>query len=138
MARRRVLIVEDEPDVRRTLADIVRAMRHAVAPEIEAVPDGEQGLNAILRQLPDLVLLNLHLPRLSGLELLKQIRRVAPHLPVIVVTATQDTEVAAAALRAGAAAYLPKPFDGRYVETLVATFLGTGKPRPPPAPKSRH
>ncbi len=99
----------------------------------------DQGLDAILRQVPDLVLLDLHMPGLSGLALLKQIRQVAPRLPVIVVTGTKDTSEAAEALRLGAVAYLPKPFGLRYVETLVATFLDSGRAGTPrlPSPNSR-
>ena len=131
MATRRVLIVDDEPDVRKTLTDILRAMRYPDALEIEGAPDGQEALDAVVRQRPDLILLDLQMPRMSGLALLKQIRQVEPRLPVIVITATQDTKLSAEALRSGAAAYLPKPFDPRHVEMLVATFLDSSKPRPP-------
>ena len=141
MATRRVLVVDDEPDVVNALADVLRTMRYTDPLEVEGVSDGAQGLDAILRQVPDLVLLDLHMPGLSGLALLKQIRQVAPRLPVIVVTRTKDTSEAAEALRLGAVAYLPKPFRVRYVETLVATFLDPGRQpgtqRLPSAPNSR-
>jgi DNA-binding NtrC family response regulator len=127
LATRRVLVVDDEPDVVDTLSDIVRAMRYTDTLEVEGASDGAQGLDAILRQVPDLVLLDLHMAGLSGLALLKQIRQVAPRLPVIVVTGTKDTSEAAEALQLGAVAYLPKPFSLRYVEALVATFLDSSK-----------
>jgi two-component system response regulator MprA len=131
MATRRVLIVDDEPDVRKTLTDILRAMRHPDVIELEAAADGQQALDAVVRQRPDLVLLDLQMPRMSGLSLLKQIREVEPRLPIIVISATQDNKQSTEALRQGAVAYLPKPFDPRHVEMLVATFLDSGKPRPP-------
>ena len=131
MATRRVLIVEDEADVRKTLTDIVRAMRYAEPLEIEAVPDGREGLDAVVRQRPDVVLLDLQMPRMDGLALLKQIREIEPRLPVIVISATQENKMSSEALRHGAVAYLPKPFDPRHVEMLVATFLDSTKPRPP-------
>jgi len=138
MATRRVLIVDDEPDVRKTLTDILRAMRYADTLEIEAAPDGREGLDAVVRQRPDLVLLDLQMPRMGGLALLKQIREIEPRLPIIVITATQDTRMGAEALRSGAVAYLPKPFDPRHVEMLVSTFLDSNKPRPSkPAPGAR-
>ncbi len=138
MATRRVLIVDDEPEVRRTLTDILRAMRYPDELEIEGASDGREGLDAVVRQLPDLVLLDLQMPRMGGLALLKQIRDVGPRLPVIVISATQENKLSTEALRSGAVAYLPKPFDARHVEMLVTTFLDTGKPRPPkPIPGAR-
>jgi DNA-binding NtrC family response regulator len=130
MATRRVLIVDDEADVRRMLTDILRAMRYAEPLEVEEVPDGQEGLDAVVRQRPDLVLLDLQMPRMDGLALLKQIRDVEPRLPVIVISATQDNKMSSEALRNGAVAYLPKPFDSRHVEMLVTTFLDSTKPRP--------
>lgn len=99
MATRRVLIVDDEADVRKTLAEILRALRYPDGLEIEEAPDGQQ------------------------------IHQVEPRLPVIVITATPDTTMAAAALRDGAVAYLPKPFDPRHVQMLVTTFLDSTKRR---------
>ncbi len=81
MATRRVLIVEDEADVRKTLTDVLRAMRYAEPLEIEGAPDGREGLDAVVRQRPDLVLLDLQMPRMDGLALLKQIREIEPRLP---------------------------------------------------------
>jgi CheY-like chemotaxis protein len=131
MASRRVLIVDDEADVRKTLTDILRAMRYPEPLEIEAAADGHDGLDAVVRQRPDLVLLDLQMPRMNGLMLLKQIRDVEPRLPVIVISATQENKLSSEALRQGAVAYLPKPFDPRHVEMLVATFLDSTKPRSP-------
>ena len=133
MATRRVLIVDDEAEVRRALADIVRAMRYRDALEVAEASDGQQGLSAALAQRPDVILLDLHMPRVSGLDLLKQIHQADRRLPIIVITATQDTKLAAEALGEGAVAYLPKPFDPRHVEMLVATFLDS-TPRLPAKP----
>lgn len=138
MATRRVLIVDDEPDVRKTLTDILRAMRYADTLEIEEASNGREGLDAVVRQRPDLVLLDLQMPGMGGLALLKQIREVEPRLSVIVISATQENKMSADALRSGAVAYLPKPFDPRHVEMLVTTFLDSSKPRPPkPIPGAR-
>jgi two-component system response regulator HydG len=131
MPSRRLLIVDDEADVRKTLTDILRAMRYPDALEIEAVGDGRQGLEAMVRQRPDMILLDLQMPRMDGLALLKRIREVDSRLPVIVISATQDNKMSSEALRNGAVAYLPKPFDPRHVEMLVTTFLDSTKPRPP-------
>ena len=123
MATRRVLVVDDEADVRSALTEILRAMRYPDALEVEEAPDGQQGLDAVVRRRPDLILVDLQMPRMSGLTLLRQVHQIEPRLPVIVITATQDTKVTAEALGSGAVAYLPKPFDPRHVEMLVSTFL---------------
>jgi DNA-binding NtrC family response regulator len=133
MATRRVLVVDDEPEVRKTLTDILRAMRYSDVLEVEGAADGRAGLDAVVRQRPDLVLLDLQMPRMGGLALLKEIRDIEPRLPIIVVTATEDNKMSSEALRNGAVAYLPKPFDARHVEMLVSTYLDVNKPRPPKA-----
>ena len=87
MATRRVLVVDDEAEVRKALAGILRAMRYPDALEIEEVADGQAGLDAVIRQRPDLILLDLHMPRMSGLTLLEHIRDVETREPIIVVSA---------------------------------------------------
>ena len=110
MATRRVLVVDDEAEVRSALTDILRAMRYTDALEIEGAADGQGALDSVVRQRPDLILLDLQMPRMSGLTLLKHIREVE-------------------ALRHGAVAYIPKPFDARHVEMLVTTFFDSIKRR---------
>ena len=137
MATRRVLIVDDEAEVRSALTEILRAMRGSDPLEIEGAADGQAGLDAVVRNRPDLILLDLQMPRMSGLTLLKQVRDVEARVPIIVISATEDSKVAAEALRHGAVAFIPKPFDARQVETLVSTFLDSirrreAKPKTPP------
>lgn len=72
MATRRVLIVDDEPDVRKTLTDILRAMRYADTLEIEEASNGREGLDTVVRQRPDLVRLDLEMPGMGGLALLRR------------------------------------------------------------------
>jgi two-component system, NtrC family, response regulator AtoC len=85
--------------------------------------DGQAALHSVVRQRPDLILLDLQTPRMSGLTLLGHIREVESRVPIIVISATDDTKIAAEALRHGAVAYIPKPFDARHGEMLVTTFL---------------
>ena len=74
----------------------------------------------------DLILLDMHMPRMGGLELLKQIRGLGVNVPVIMVTANADTRAAAEALSGGVFAYIPKPFDIRHLDHLVALAVSTG------------
>jgi len=137
MATRRVLVVDDEATVRSALIDILRAMRYPDALEVEGLADGQAALDSVVRQRPDLILLDLQMPRMSGLTLLKHIREIESRVPIIVISATEDTNVAAEALRHGAVAYIPKPFDVRHVEMLVTTYFDSmkrheAKPSAPP------
>lgn len=109
MPARRVLIVDDEADVRKTLSDILRAIRYPDPLALEEASNGREGLDAVVRQRPDLVLLDLQMPGMGGLALLKQIHEAEPRLSVIVISATQDNKLSAEALRSGAVAYLPMP-----------------------------
>jgi DNA-binding response OmpR family regulator len=117
MATRRVLIVDDEPTRgRRSRPSFARCVIR-IRGKSKPCPTA-----AVVRQRPDLVLLDLQKPRMGGLALLKQTREVEPRLLVIVIGATQENKMSAEALRNGAVAYLPKSFDPRHVEMLVSTF----------------
>src|SRR5437764_8782113 len=102
----RVLVVDDHPVVRHGLIAILR-----YEPGIEVVGDAADGAEAvqkILEQRPDVVLLDLRLPLLSGIEVMRQVRAQAPHVRFLVLT-TYDTDMyIAPALAAGARGYLLK------------------------------
>src|ERR1700736_3060715 len=91
MAAARVVVVEDEPAIRRGIADALRASGYQVA---EAA-DGFRGLEEAVRLGVDLVLLDLLLPGRDGLQVLTDLRKVRPTLPVIILTArgTEDARV---------------------------------------------
>jgi DNA-binding response OmpR family regulator len=113
-------------------------MRYTDALEVVGEADGQAALDSVVRQRPDLVLLDLQMPRMSGLALLKHIREVESRVPIIVISATDDTKVAAEALRHGAVAYIPKPFDARHVEMLVTTFFDSIRRREAKPNASSH
>jgi two-component system nitrogen regulation response regulator NtrX len=116
----RVLVVDDDPDVLDLVTDILRS--HPLAPEVVKVADGPSALRAIERQAFDLVLLDIWMPDMDGLEALTRIRALAPGLPVLMVTGS-DSESASRALQKGAFGYLPKPLDLRYVAHIVSLAL---------------
>jgi CheY-like chemotaxis protein len=124
---KRILIVDDEPPVIDLLREFFKSFRHDHAYEIEAASNGADAYLAVLRARPDLVLLDMTMPGMDGLTLLKQIRAIEPRLPVIMVTANQDSRAAAEAQAAGVFAYVPKPFDFRHLDHLVALVFP--KPR---------
>lgn len=122
---KRVLIVDDEPVTLRLLEGLFRQFRHGHDYEIETVRDGADALMTLLRRPCDLVLLDMQMPRLGGLELLKQMHDVDVRVPVLMLTATQDSKAAAEALRSGVFAYVPKPVDPQHLDHLVALALSS-------------
>ncbi|KPA16460.1 response regulator receiver protein [Candidatus Magnetomorum sp. HK-1] len=107
MQKYKVLIVEDDPDALQQLARTVRKEGFEV---IEA-GDGEQGLKKFESDLPDIVITDLKMPGISGMEVLHTIKRTSPHTQVIVITAFGKIDTAILAIREGAIDYIKKPID---------------------------
>ena len=120
---KRVLIVDDEPE----LTDVVREYLQDRY-EVEVAHSGTAALLAAQRHRPDVVFLDINMPGPSGVEVLKLLRRADPTIPVIMVTVNTEVAVVQECLQEGAFAYVPKPFDLKYVEHMaaLATEMGTG------------
>jgi DNA-binding response OmpR family regulator len=103
----RVLIIDDEDGLRHTLMRVIKL----AGCEISGAADGPQALNLVSTTPLDLVYLDIHLPSMSGLEVLQKIRASHPDLPVILFTAHASLQSAVEAIRLGAADYLVKPID---------------------------
>jgi two-component system response regulator RegX3 len=102
----RILIVEDERSLRDALVDVLS--RHGF--EVDAEEDGAAGLAAALRGEVDLLLLDLTLPRLDGIEVCRRVRMERPALPILILTARGSEDDRVKGLCAGADDYLVKPF----------------------------
>ena len=124
---KRLLIIDDDNRITTLFSDFF-GNRY----EVETALSGLEGLTALLRQRPDLVLLDINMPGMNGLEVLRDIKRLDERIPVIMVTANSEIAAAEYALKNGAFAYLPKPFQLQYAEHLVAAALTEPK-RPRPA-----
>jgi len=116
--RRRVLIVDDEPLILEVLSEHFK-----VDFDVETAPNGADALGAVLRQRPDVVLLDINMPGINGLQVLRDIKKVDAKIPVIMVTANDQIAAAEEALKNGAFAYLPKPFHLQYAQHLVEAAL---------------
>lgn len=115
----RLLIVEDDPKLAEFVARGLRAERFAV----DLAADGLDGERHIDSCQYDLLILDLMLPRLSGSELLRRVRRSHPSLPVLVLTARDATEDKVKHFEAGADDYLTKPFDFAELVVRVKALL---------------
>src|SRR2546428_9761245 len=108
-SHKRLLIIDDDERITTLFSDFF-ANRY----EVETAFSGVEGLAALLRQRPDLVLLDINMPGMNGLEVLRDIKRLDGRIPVIMVTANNEIAAAEEALKNGAFAYLPKPFQLQY------------------------
>ena len=108
-----VLIIDDEPSLRQTLTHVLKQ----VGCDAAGVADGPAALQRLAAAAYDLVYLDIHLPGMDGLQVLKEIHRLYPRLPVILFTAHASLQSAMEAVRLGAVDYLIKPIDP---EMLIA------------------
>jgi DNA-binding response OmpR family regulator len=104
----RVLVVEDHAGLARNIA---RALREAAGYAVDIALDGEDGLHLAVTNPYDLILLDLMLPRLDGIALLRSARRSDVRSPVLILTSRDDKKTTVELLEAGADDYLTKPFD---------------------------
>jgi len=104
--RRRVLIVDDEPGVRESLRMVLKSDYDATA--VGSAAEAQEALNAAL---PDVVLLDVVMPGVDGMQLLEELRGRHPGLPIIMLTATKTPKTAVQAMKLGAFHYITKPFD---------------------------
>jgi DNA-binding NtrC family response regulator len=120
-----VLIVDDDAAIVRMLRDALGLFRHEHAYTVETASDGAAGLEALERGQFDLVLLDMYMPRMTGLELLEEMRRLKVQTPVLMLTGNDDARSAADALAGGIFAYIPKPFDLQHLEHLVSLAVSS-------------
>jgi DNA-binding response OmpR family regulator len=117
--RSRIMVVDDEEMVRDSLKEILRLEGY----DVQAVENGELALNAIQRENYDLILLDLKMSGLDGIDILKAITRIAPETKVILLTGHGSLESAIDALRVGAHDYLLKPASSSDILSSVARGL---------------
>lgn len=124
-SERSILIIEDEPPLRRSLSTILSAHGYRV----EAAENAEKGLELAASRLPDLILLDLGLPDMDGVELTRQIRQWNP-LPILVLSARHHEQDKIRALDAGADDYLTKPFAvGELLARMRVAFRRIDRPQ---------
>ena len=115
----RILVADDELDIVMGLSDRLKWSGH----EVTSACDGEAALTALESQPVDLVFLDLQMPRLNGIEALRQIRQRWPELPVIILTAYGTIPLAVEAMKDGAVDFITKPFTNSQVDSVIAKAL---------------
>ncbi|HET6440690.1 MAG TPA: sigma-54 dependent transcriptional regulator [Anaeromyxobacter sp.] len=117
--RSRILVVDDDPASR----DLLRRVLATEGHEVVEAADGREALANLSRQPADLVVSDIRMPDLDGVQLLERMRELAPDVPVVLVTAFGDVEGAVEAIRRGAFDYLAKPYDVDGIRLLVRRAL---------------
>jgi DNA-binding response OmpR family regulator len=115
MPGKKILVVDDEPEVRQLMEHFLTERGY----EVRITENGRLGLAALDTFTPDVVLLDMHMPEMDGLETLKRLAARSPSLPVIMITVNEDIETTARLLQLGAADYVPKPFNLEYLEQAI-------------------
>lgn len=118
-----ILIIDDDDQLRKSFERLLREEGYAV----ESAASGEAGLKIIGSQIPDLVILDIRLPGMSGLETFKRIHEIEPKLPVIMMTAYGTTESAIEATKLGAFDYILKPFEIPDMLAVIGQALEAGR-----------
>jgi len=130
----RVLVVEDE---RRLAGNIARSLRESAGYAVDCVYDGEEATYMADSNPYDLIVLDLMLPRVHGLDVLVRLRKSGDPVPVLILTAIDDRESVVALLNAGADDYVTKPFDLGELVARAKALIRRGKGHSSPTLKVR-
>ncbi len=129
----RILIVDDEPDMRLVISAALRLRGH----EVTEAQDGPAALAALEGEKPGLVLLDIRLPGMDGIEVLGRIRGISRSLPVVMMTGYGHIHSAAGVAELGADGYLQKPFGDQELAETVGRFASGKRSAPSEGEPSR-
>jgi DNA-binding response OmpR family regulator len=124
-----ILVVDDEPAVAQVLSDFLTPQGY----EVICAMGGLEGLSKLEKHRPEVVLLDVRMPDMDGITVLRRIREATPWVGVLMMSGNTDTEAAKETLALGAFDYLLKPFDFEYLDRAIHKMLtsgGTAAPTP--------
>ena len=119
----KILIIDDDDQLRKSFEKLLSEEGYTVS----SAASGESGLEIIQSRSPDLVIADIRLPGISGLEVYRAIRKLDPKLPVIIMTAYGTTETAIEATKMGAFDYILKPFEVPEMLAVIKQALDAGR-----------
>ncbi|MDC0662175.1 sigma-54-dependent transcriptional regulator [Marinobacter sp. SS21] len=125
MARAQILIVEDDHDLREALVTTLELARF----RIKEADSAERALAVLAEDSVDMVISDVNMPGLSGHELLAEVQRLYPGLPMMLMTAYGQIDQAVSAMQSGATDYLVKPFESQVLVEAVGRIVGGGQKR---------
>jgi len=121
-----ILLVDDNDITREVLRVVLRSENYNVVGE---ATDGGAGLDLALKLRPDIIMLDVVMPKVSGLEVLPKIKDMLPESRVLLVTASKDTETISEAVQAGIHGFILKPFNAQKILDTVAGVVAKMKPK---------
>ena len=111
----RILVVDDEVDVCYALKEFLSLKEY----DVETALDGPTALKKVQEINPHIVLLDIMMPGMGGIDVLKEIRNINPEIGIIMTTTVFDEKIAKSAMKIGAYDYITKPLDLNYLETVL-------------------
>lgn len=115
MSKIRILVVDDEIEVCETLEMFLSGFGH----EVKTAIDGKSALELVLSFMPHFVILDVMIPDMSGIEILKEVKEIDSSIRAIMISGMHDLRVAKEAIELGAIDYLPKPVDYTILHNLI-------------------
>jgi len=119
VGRNKILLVDDEEIMRSSLSDWLKEDGYYVL----AVEDGYKAIEKVQEEEWDLAVVDLKMPKIDGLEVLKRINKIRPQLPVVIITAYATVDTAVTAIKEGAADYIVKPFNPEEISVVIARLV---------------
>jgi DNA-binding NtrC family response regulator len=119
--KKRILIIEDDDEMRSLLKDFIEEEGY----EADSVEKGTYAIRKLMTDSFDLIITDIRMPGYSGLEILPELKRLQPRIPIIVITAFGSEEVYRKALSRGANAYLEKPIQFYKLKELIQEIIST-------------
>lgn len=122
MKNARILVVDDEKGI----CDFFQKVLPQEGYEVSVASDGEKGLDVVKKENPVVVLLDIRMPGMGGVEVLRRIKKINKNIVVIIITAYSTMRTARETMRLGAYDYITKPFNLDYIKALIKDALKTG------------